>query len=323
MTLTPIDGRTQLVGLIGWPLEHSMSPAMHNAAFQTMGLNWRYLPLPVPPGQVDAAVGGLAALGFCGANVTVPHKQSALRALERLHGPLAVASDARVLGAVNTLVHHRDETAGQDGKTAFTGHNTDVVGFVRALQEAGVQPTGTSAVVVGAGGGARAVVYALMAEGARDILVLNRTVTRAETLVSNLRSASGGASNTGQPQGANARPPTLHALVLTDETLIESARSAHVLVNATPVGMWPRAEVSIWPAGVPVPSHLTVFDLVYNPLLTKLQRQARASSAHAINGLDMLVHQGALALEMWTDREAPVKAMRSACERSLRARGHP
>jgi shikimate dehydrogenase len=271
---------------------------MHNAAFAELGLNWRYLPLPVPPDQVEAALRGLAALGFRGANVTVPHKETAQKALRRVFGPEAVAAEAEALGAVNTLVIERHN----EREVAFGGHNTDVAGFVDTLEAGGFQPEGTSALVVGAGGAARAVVYGLIRAGARTIMVLNRTARRAEILVSDLAPSSG--------HPLRARP-------FTDEALIQTARTADLLVNATPVGMWPRTDRSIWPEQTPIPSHLTVLDLVYNPLETTLHRQARASGAAAIDGLGMLVRQGALALKMWTGEDPPIEAMRAACERSL------
>jgi len=307
MSPRPIDGSTQLVGLIGWPVEHSVSPAMQNAAFEALGLNWRYVPLPVPPGHIEVAVRGLAALGFRGANVTVPHKQAALRVLETPASPLTeevfVAPDAQALGAVNTIVLARSE----DDTIIFSGHNTDEAGFLGALRDGGFEPEGTSAVVVGAGGAARAVVFALMAAGAETITILNRTVKRARALVSDLNSAA-----------RMAPPRAIQALPLTRETLTETVGGAQLLVNATPVGMWPQVDASVWPDGVAMPAQVTVFDLVYNPLETKLQQQARASGANALDGLGMLVRQGALALELWTGEEAPVPVMRRACEQALR-----
>ncbi len=275
-----IDGSTQLVGLIGWPVEHSLSPVMHNAAFQALGLPWCYLPLPVPPGQVEAAVRGLAALGFRGANVTVPHKRSVRLVLN------SVGASAMALGAVNTVViGYR-----ADGTPLMGGFNTDSQGFVGALRQGGFEPEEEGhAVVVGAGGAARAVVFGLLWSGTEQILVLNRTPERANALIADL----------GQHLDAAAK---LHALPLTPETLIESARAASLLVQATTLGMWPRVEGSIWPDGVPIPSHLTVFDLVYNPLETCLLRQARQSGARAIDGLGMLVRQGALSFDMWTNQ---------------------
>jgi shikimate dehydrogenase len=295
------DGNTQLVGLIGWPVEHSFSPAMHNAAFEAMGLNWHYVPLPVPPGQVEIAVRGLGALGFRGANVTVPHKQAVIEATD------SIAPNAKGLGAVNTLVVKRDATK----IATIHGHNTDVDGLVGALRENRLEPQNVkSAVVVGAGGAARAAICGLLDAGVGHILVLNRTPERAETLVADL---------TQRPEQA-AR---LSALALTQETLIESCRQANLLVNATAVGMWPRVNASIWPDGVAIPSHLAVFDLVYNPVETQLLQQARQSGAKTIDGLGMLILQGALAFEMWTG-QGPVsdivRIMRAACERAIRDR---
>lgn len=295
-----IDGETQLVGLIGWPVAHSLSPAMHNAAFDALGLNWRYVPLPVPPGQVEAAVRGLAALGFRGANVTVPHKRAVMPALN------IATSNVRVLGAVNTLVvgQRADEK-----RPVIGGYNTDAHGFVGALRQGGFEPEdGESAVIVGAGGAARAVVFGLLWSGTGEIVVLNRTPERAQSLVSDLGSRHGWSTR-------------LRALPLTPEALVESTRAAGLLVNATTVGMCPHVDGSVWPDSVPIPSHLTVFDLVYNPLETHLLRQARQSGARAIDGLGMLVRQGALAFDLWTNQGLTLDEiagpMRAACERTL------
>ena len=330
MPPNPIDARTQLVGLIGWPVAHSVSPAMHNAAFVELGLNWRYVPLPVPPGHLEAAVRGLVALGFRGANVTVPHKQATLHALQapilssnptgQSPGDSALASDAGALGAVNTIVVRRgedksrvegeghDETGGEERGIVVRGYNTDATGFAGALEHGGFRPEGASAVVVGAGGAARAVVWGLAEAGAASMTVLNRTPDRAENLVADLRAAL-----------HDPPPPEIQACPLTRDSLIDATRAAQLLVNATPVGMWPSLDGSIWPDRVPMPSDLTVFDLVYNPLETRLQRQAGASGARAIGGLDMLVRQGALALELWTGCDAPYQIMRIACQRALEA----
>jgi shikimate dehydrogenase len=290
------------VGLIGWPVEHSMSPAMHNAAFDALGLNWRYVPLPVAPRHIEAAVRGLRALGFRGANVTVPHKQKVMPTLDM------VADDAQSLGAVNTIVIDRDEDVGD----RVSGHNTDAAGFVGALLESGFDPEGATVVIVGAGGAARAVVFGLMEAGAEEIVVLNRTLARAQALVSDLK---GVARSSALP----ASPTALQAISLTRETLVESTRAAQLLVNATPVGMWPHVDSSIWPDDAPIPTGLTVFDLVYNPLETKLLRQVHRSGAHGIDGLGMLVRQGALSFKMWTGVEAPAEVMRAVCERSLQS----
>jgi shikimate dehydrogenase len=296
-----IDSKTKLVGLIGWPVEHSLSPVMHNAAFDDLGLNWRYLPLPVPPGQVEAALQGIGALGFRGANVTVPHKQVVTSAVSSL------TPSARGIGAVNTII-----IEWRQGLTPILmGHNTDDTGFIRALRNGGFEPEDDgNIVVVGAGGGARAVIFGLLWSGSGEITVLNRTQKQAQALVNDLGSDAPCADR-------------LRALPLTPETLVESARSADLLVNATTVGMWPHAEASIWPADVPIPSHLTVFDLVYNPLETCLLQHARRGGAHPIDGLGMLVWQGALAFDAWTGQglaiEGIAAVMRPVCERVLRS----
>lgn len=287
-----INGHTTLVGLIAWPVGHSVSPPMHNAAFEALGLNWRYVPLPVAPSQVENAVRGAAALGFRGVNVTVPHKQAVVPALD------AVAPDAAQFGAVNTIVIDHDAA----GQPATTGHNTDYQGFLGSLRQGGFEPAGKSAVVVGAGGAGRAVVFGLLQADARDVLVLDLNAQQVQSLMDDL---------------GQVRSRVLRTAPLAPDTLIESARSADLLVNATPVGMWPKIDVSIWPDDVSFPAHLAVFDLVYNPQETQLLCQARAAGALAIDGLDMLVRQGAIAFELWTGQEAPFDVMRAACERAL------
>ncbi len=296
-----IDGHTHLFGLIGSPVEHSLSPAMHNAAFEALGLNYRYVPLPVAPGQVDSAVKGLVALGFHGANVTVPHKQAALAASD------CASASAQALGAANTLVIERRD----DGSASVAAHNTDVDGFTVALRSGGYDfAAGGGSVVVGAGGAARAVVYGLLSLGEGDIVILNRTVERARTLIADL----------GECPAWSGR---LRALPLTPETIVESTSEAGLLVNATTIGMWPDTAGSIWPRGVPLPPGQTVFDLVYNPLETRLLRQARASGGIVIDGLEMLVQQGALAFAMWTgerfDLDEVATVMRTACRQKLQA----
>jgi shikimate dehydrogenase len=283
-----IDSSTQLVGLIGWPVEHSLSPVMHNAVFEALALDWCYVPLPVPPGHLEAALRGLAALGFCGANVTVPHKHAMVPLLS------SVSPEVAVQGAVNTLVIGRDES----GKALMSGYNTDSMGFVGALRQGGFEPEdGGEAVVVGAGGAARAVVSGLLSSGMEQIWVLNRTLEHAQALISDL--------------GKCAQcPSSLSALPLTRETLVECTRTASLLVQSTTVGMWPHGDGSVWPEGVPIPSHLTVFDLVYNPLETRLLQQARESGARTIDGLGMLVRQGALSFDLWTNQSLRMQGLR-------------
>ena len=287
-----MDGTTRLVGIIGWPVAHSLSPAMHNAAFAALGLNWAYVPLPVPPGAVEDALRGLKALGFAGANVTIPHKEAVIPYLDE------VTPAARAMGAVNTLLVRRE-----DGTARLVGDNTDAIGFLEDLRAAGFDPAGRRCLVLGAGGGARAVVYALAQAGAQ-VTLHNRTPRRAQALVQALTPHLPGVSLTALPAGTR----------LTDLDLA----AFDLLVNTTPVGMWPHPEASPWPEEAPLPPPLPVYDLVYRPAETRLLRQARRAGARAIGGLGMLLRQGAAAFILWTGEPAPLDVMRTALEAALR-----
>jgi shikimate dehydrogenase len=284
--LLNINGQTKLVGLIGYPVEHSLSPVMHNSAFAALNLNWCYVPLPVPPERLGEAVAGLRAFGFVGANVTVPHKQAVMCFLDE------VTPEAQAIGAVNAIVVSEERTI---------GYNTDWQGFLTALAEGGLNPQSKRAVVLGAGGAARAVVYALARAGAQ-VAVLNRTLSRAQALAQDF---------------SPLFPSSLRSLPLTPQTLEVQAVEAHLLVNTTPVGMWPEIDKSIWPEELAFPGHLTVFDLVYNPRQTRLLQQAEAAGAKGIGGLGMLVHQGAAAFELWAGEKAPVETMYEAANKIL------
>ncbi|MFQ5343776.1 MAG: shikimate dehydrogenase family protein, partial [Anaerolineae bacterium] len=234
-------------GIIGWPVAHSLSPAMHNAAFHVLGMDWRYDLLPTPPDTIEQRVSGLRGPEFAGANVTIPHKQAVIPYLDRL------VDAASVIGAVNTIVADGD---------SLVGYNTDIAGIWWALGQNHVQPAGWHAVVVGAGGAARAVVYALHTLGLPSISVFNRTPKRAETLIEELR--------------PHLIDTTLEAAPLTDVGRLEMALGqAGLLINATSVGMHPAVDASPLPAGVDLPAHLVVFDMVYNPQETRLLRQAQ------------------------------------------------
>jgi shikimate dehydrogenase len=291
-----INTSTKLVGVMGWPVKHSLSPAMHNAALQMLGLNWCYIALPVHPGVVGDAVQGLSALHFRGCNVTVPHKRAVIPSLDEID-PAAAA-----LGAVNTLIISHKE----DGLARIAGYNTDVAGFLGDLRQYGFDPDKRKVVIVGAGGAARGVAYALLSADVNQIVVLNRTLDRAEKLVADLSDGR------------------LKAELLNTEALVETARAADLLVNATTLGMWPNSGESVWPEGIRIPGHLVVYDLVYNPLETALLRQTREDGALPLDGLGMLARQGALALDLWTEQSLDVDAvaslMRDVCMQKLQSR---
>jgi shikimate dehydrogenase len=301
-----ITGTTRLTGVIGWPVSHSLSPAMHNAAFAALGLDWVYVPLPVAPEQVEAAVRGLAALGFAGANVTVPHKAAVVPFMDELT-PIAAA-----IGAVNTIVVRPDGS--------LLGDSTDGVGFMadhgqrietdakarckRMMAENAdvtLSPCHrvTSSpchrvIVLGAGGAARAVVYAL-AEAGASVAVVNRTLAHAEELCQTIRRALPAAEVSAHPFPA---------------ALPELAGRADLIVNTTSLGLHP-ADPLPWLADLSFRADQTVYDLIYSrptPLLTL----AEQCGARAINGLGMLIHQGAAAFELWTGQRASVDVMRKA-----------
>jgi shikimate dehydrogenase len=272
---------TRLAGVLGWPLEHTRSPALHNAAYAAAGVDAVYVALPVPPERLAAAVAGLAALGFLGANVTVPHKAAALALCDRLD-PVA-----RRAGAVNTLVV---EAGG-----ALAGHNTDVAGFRDALDEAapGLAAAGGPAVVLGAGGAARAVLLAL-ADGGMTVRAVARQPERAEGL---------------RRLGAAVLP-------WTGRGLAEALAGAALLVDATSAALDPAGEAAL-PAPVPLErlaAGAVVASLVYHRE-PALLAAARARGFAVLDGGPMLVHQAARAFTLMTGAPAPLAAMRAALRR--------
>lgn len=283
--MIPINGKTQLIGLIGWPVSHSFSPAMHNAAAQALGLNWAYVPLPVAPENVATAVSSLSSLGFRGVNVTVPHKQAVMPLLDELE------PGAQAIGAVNTIV------VGENGR--LTGHNTDWSGFLADLQAHGVSVAGRDCLLLGAGGSARAVAYALAKSGAR-LHILARRVVQAEQLMADLRPYLPQAQLSCQP--------------LNELQKVSASLSAPLIINSTPLGMTPNEMTSAWPTDFPFPGEATVYDLVYNPPHTRLMQQAEMAGCWAINGLGMLVQQGAKAFALWTGQEPDTAVMTNAIQ---------
>jgi shikimate dehydrogenase len=266
------------LGVLGWPVAHSRSPQIHNAALAALGLaGWRYQLLPVPPHLFAETVRGLPGSGFLGANVTIPHKQAALELAD------AASDAAREIGAANTLTFARGEIAAE---------NTDAPGLIAALPE---PPRGLRALVLGAGGSARAAVWALRQAGAAEVMVWNRTPERAQRLAADL-----GAVAVAQPQPADL-------LVNCTSVGLELERSAS---RDRPLNQLGLTFDQI--AGYP-----NVVDLVYRSGSTALLAAAMAHGARTVDGLEVLVAQGALSLELWTERPAPRELMLRA------AREHP
>ncbi len=276
------------VGLLGWPADYSVSPAMHNAAFADLGLeDWHYELLPTPPNELKERLLHMREQGYIGANVTVPHKQSIIPMLDG-----AVLS-ARGVNAVNTIVI-------EDGK--MQGHNTDVYGVRADLEAHGVVLKDSKALVLGAGGAAHAAVLALANAGA-EVTVVNRHSQRAWDLYRNIR------------RGVSSQ----FKVNVQDRTALgRVAPGVDLIVNCSPAGMYPiYTESTPWPADIPIPSHVTVYDMVYRPLVTKFMQQALDAGATAIGGLGMLVQQGAAAFQLWTEREPSVDVMRAAAEAEI------
>jgi len=307
-----ISGSTQLLGLLGWPVAHSLSPAMHNAAAAALGLDVVYVPLPVRPEDVGTAVSALPALGFLGVNVTVPHKQAVIPFLDDRE------PGAKAIGAVNTIVV-KQSTDNSEQLTAnnlqssifnpqspvsslpsLTGHNTDWIGLLADLAELGVEVNGRDCLILGAGGSARAVAYALAQAGGR-VQVLARRSAQAQELVEAIG-----------PHLPRPLAGWLHAWPLSELATAVAHATAPLIVNTTPVGMSPHVEPSPWPAAVPFPPNAFVYDLIYNPPTTSLMRQAQAAGCRTANGLGMLLWQGAKAFELWTGCTPDTAVMRAA-----------
>lgn len=275
-----ISGKTKVCTLIGDPVEHSMSPAMHNAAFQELGLDYVYVAFRVQKENVTRAIGGLRAFDLRGMNVTIPHKVAVIPLLDELD-PLAGK-----IGAVNTIVN-------DGGK--LRGYNTDAGGFLHALLAQGIEPEGKSVAIIGAGGVARAASFVL-ADKKADITILNR--------IEELNWAVELAGHISQAFGKN-----VEALELNQQNLRNVLAKSDILVNATSVGMSPKINETPVPSGL-LGAGLVVYDIVYNPVETRLLKEAAAAGAKTISGLDMFVWQGALAFEMWTGQKAPVELMK-------------
>jgi len=266
-------GSTRLAAVIGSPVRHSLSPRLHNAAFAATGLDWVYVAFEVADGDAAAALEGMRALGIGGLSVTTPHKEAVARACDRL------SDDAAVLGAVNCVVPDGDQ---------LVGHNTDGPGLVAALAADGVVVTDEPCVVLGAGGAARAIALALSRAGAAEVAVVNRTAARAEQAVT--------------PLAGRGR-------VVAPHEVADSLAAAAVVVNATTVGMGAPGPDDVPVDPTPLHAGQVVVDIVYRPLETPFLAAARARGARVANGVPMLVHQAAVAFELWTGVPAPVEAM--------------
>ncbi len=269
------------VGVIGYPVEHSLSPIMHNAAFAALGMrDWRYDAMAIPPDILRLGLREPMQHGYIGINVTVPHKEAIMKFLRP-------DDTAKAIGAVNTV----------DFRTGI-GTNTDAAGLLNDLAANGVAISAERVLVLGAGGAARAAVYGLASAGAQ-VAIVNRTMKRAQRLVQELTRSAG-------ISGVQVM------------TLDEAASwGMSLIVNCTSVGLHPHITQSPWIFGVPFPSAVTVYDMVYRPANTALMQQCVAHGGRAIGGLGMLARQGAIAFELWTGLEPPIAVMMAALQSAL------
>lgn len=287
-----IDGKTKIVGLFGYPVEHTFSPLMHNSAFEALGLNYRYLPFAVNPKDLSKGVAGIKALGLDGVNVTIPHKETVMEYLDE------ISPAAKLIGAVNTIVHREGN---------LIGYNTDGPGFIRSLEEeVETKVKDKSLLVIGAGGAARAVAIQAVLEGAKKITLVNRNPERSLDIADSIKES-----------GRNC---SVEIFALADEVWQKNLEQIDIIVDTSPVGMYPNTQVPPIISPELLTSNLLVCDLVYNPQDTVLLQAAKARGAKTWGGLGMLIHQGALAFELWTGQKAPVHIMKQAVQNYLQGR---
>ncbi|GJL63592.1 MAG: shikimate dehydrogenase (NADP(+)) [Nitrospirales bacterium] len=285
MTITT---ETQLCGVLGNPVHHSLSPAIHNAAFHHLGLNFVYLALPVTK-DVEGAIRGVRALGnLRGFSVTIPHKVAVMPYLDEID------ATARHIGSVNTIVKEQD---------ILTGYNTDATGALQALRLGGAQLKGQSILLLGSGGAARAIAFGLAVEGEIEHLtILGIDEAERASLVNDLRERTA---------------VSVDEAAINQESLESGIADSHVLIHCTPIGMHPHVDNSCVDKALLTPN-LIVMDIVYNPLETQLLRDAREAGCNTIRGVEMFVNQAVGQFERWTGQPAPVDVMRAILEEHFR-----
>jgi shikimate dehydrogenase len=284
-----ISGKTRVCGVIGDPIEHTLSPAIHNAAFNHLKLDFVFLAFKVKAADLENAVWGMRGLGIHGLNVTMPHKSTVIAYLDE------VDSAVKFLGSANTILN-------KNGK--LLGFNTDGVGALKALRENGTELSEKKVLLFGAGGAAKAIAFSL-AEEVGELVVLNRAAEKAALLADALNPMFG---------------KKIVGGALSPSAVQKNLQDADILVNATSIGMHPNVNQSLvapqW-----LKSNLIVMDIVYNPVETKLAKDAKAAGAKVISGVEMLIYQGAASFKIWTERAAPIEVMRKAALNQLSSTG--
>jgi len=285
-----INYRAELVGVFGTPVDENPSVVMQEAGFRALGLNWRYITVEVFPEDLEAAMKGLRAFNMKGVNLTMPHKVSVLKYLDD------VAPDAKIMGAVNTVVRKG---------TKLIGENTDGKGFLTSLrQDGGIEPVKKRVVVFGAGGAARAITVELALAGASHITVVNRTEKRGQELVDIL----------------NEKTDTEASFVPWKKTF-QIPSDTHIVVNATSIGFFPDVTAKPDVEYDSITSRMIVCDVVPNPPHTPFLKEAQKRDAKTLDGQGMVVYQGAIGFKLWTGQDAPVEIMKKALEDTLNGAG--
>lgn len=284
-----ISGKTRVCAIIGDPVEHSLSPVMFNAAFKELGLNLVYVAFTVTAKELKTAISGAKSIGVKGLNVTMPHKNAVMNYLDE------VDATAKNIGAVNTILSNNGR---------LIGYNTDGNGAMIALQENGVCPEEKKLVLLGAGGAAKAIAYQA-AQDVKELVILNRTPDKAKKLAEMI------------PKSFGAK---VKGDMLSLDVLKQELETVDILINSTSVGMHPNVDSSSVPADF-LRSDLCVMDIIYHPLETKLLKDAKSVGAKVVSGLEMLIYQGAVAFEIWTNCPAPVEVMRKAALNQLQKQG--
>lgn len=282
-----INAKTKMFAVIGDPIEHSISPEMHNAVFDKLGMNCTYVAFNVMSEDLGDAIKGFKAMGFGGVNVTIPHKLAVMDSIDDL------SEEARIIGAVNTLEF-------KDNK--IIGHNTDGIGALSALMEGGADPKGKRVVLLGSGGAARAIAVTIAVRGEIESLtILGVVEDELKKLVDDITKAT----------SANVK-----GQMMTDETKAEAIKEADILIHATPIGMHPKVDDTLVPSDLFM-SEIAVMDIVYNPQRTRLLKEAEKAGCNTIEGIGMFVGQGAEAERIWLGIDPPVDIMRRVVLESL------
>lgn len=283
--------KRKLTGLIGYPVKHSKSPLMHNTAFEELGLDYTYELFEVKEDEVAEAFANLKALGVAGFNCTMPDKIKAFELADE------VSREAKLIGAANTIVN-------VDGK--FVAYNTDGIGFVNALKEQGFDVKGKTITILGSGGAASAIIVQCAIEGAEEINVLSikdKFWDKAQELVDNVI------------EETHAK---INLIEMTDESIEECILKSSLLCNATPVGMAPNEDGCLIKDSGLLRTDLVVVDIIYNPLETKLYKMAKVNGCKVLNGIEMLIHQGAASFRLWTGMDMPLEAVREKVYKSIK-----